>query len=103
MNLSDLITSIGSLAGQIITALVSAVVDAILWVTELVLQGIAFLLVAIPTPCCVAVKTLGQILQPLPLFAKYAIGQMDFGPALVVLSCGFTFYMARKLVTLFQW
>jgi hypothetical protein len=102
MSLQEIIDSLGRLSAQIITATLSALFDASLWVLEAVLNTIAALLVALPAPS-VTTHTFGELLVPLPPFAKYAISHMDFAGAFALITAGFAFYIARKLITLFQW
>ena len=84
-------------------ALFTLLMDFMLWCLEAVLEAIKVLLYLIPEPCCVSVNWIGNALANLPPYALYVISMLPIEQAFVLIACGVSFYMLRKLVTLGQW
>jgi len=92
------------LVQSVFTTLVSWLHDAVLWVWDGVLSGLAGLIAAIPVPSFLASGVnIGSIFSGYPPFALYLVSQMGLGQCFAVISAGVAFRLTRKLLTLGQW
>ena len=91
------------LAKEGLLAVLDVIKDVFFWGLELVLNGIASLLEALPVPDFIANTNFGQILAPLPPFALYIVNQLHLDQAMAIIGAGVAFNLLRKLFTLGQW
>jgi hypothetical protein len=79
------------------------VADAAISVFDLLLSAISGLIGAIPAPDFLTSSSLAGLINQLPPYVLYYVGQLKITECLAILSAGFLFRMVRKAVTLGQW
>lgn len=98
-----LIAWLGDLIKSIWTAFVDFIGDIWIDIADIVLQGIAAIVVSIPVPSFLSNYSIGQIIGYLPYDVLYFVGLMHMGEGFALISAAVGFRMVRKLITLFQW
>jgi hypothetical protein len=78
--------------------------DTFILFLKLILLSISGLVMLIPAPCCINTSGgLTGLLNLLPVVARYFLGMLNLHQFMILIACGFTFRIARKIVTLGQW
>lgn len=77
--------------------------DAVISVFDLLLSALSSLIAAIPAPGFLSSNSLAGLINQLPPYVLYYVGQLKITECLAILAAGFLFRMARKAVTLGQW
>lgn len=102
--LNEITTWLLGLVVEVFKALVDFCHDVFIWCLDAVLSAIAGLVASIPTPAFLSSGlNVGSLLNGLPPYALYVVGQIRIGEAMAIIGAGVAFYLARKLFTLGQW
>lgn len=87
----------------VLTALLDVLKDAFVAIAQVVLTAFSDVVSAIPAPSFLSQYSLSSLISQLPSDVLFFAGQLKLGQAFVILAAGFTFRMARKILTLGQW
>ena len=101
--LTDITNWLISLVIAFFTALLNFVHDAAVWVFDGVVSAVCALIAAIPAPSFLGSYSFIGLLNQLPAYPLYVLGQLEIGTALGIVLSGVVFRLARKLATLGQW
>jgi len=88
---------------SVVGALFDVVSDALLFVLDALLQGIAGLLAMIPAPAFLQNNSLGTLLAHLPPEVLYFAGHFRLAECFALLGASVVFRLSRKVATAFQW
>lgn len=99
----DWINDLWGWISAVFGALKDFLLDLPLIILKSILEAVAGLIEAIPAPDFLTTFSIGSLLSNLPSGILYFLNESGLNDGMLILAAGFTFRMARKALTLFQW
>ena len=88
--------------GELLADVIGWIKDALLWVFEMLLNGIAAVIGAIPVPDFLQ-HGIASVAASIPSDIQYFLFMSGINDGILIISAGVAFRLTRKLVTLGQW
>lgn len=100
---SDLTNWFLKIFKQIWDAFVQFVKDVVLFILDIAMQLVTWIISAIPVPDFLSQYSIGALLGNAGPTVGWVMSEMKIGQAMAIIAAGYAFRLLRKFLTLFQW